>query len=49
LFVYRFSGVRQIEIHAAEPLILDPNHFEVEIAIANLKRYKSPRSDLIAA
>jgi hypothetical protein len=28
-----------------EPLVRDPSPFEVEIAIAKLKRYKSPRSD----
>jgi hypothetical protein len=31
----------------AEPLVPDPNPFEVEIAIAKLKRYKSPGSDQI--
>jgi hypothetical protein len=39
--------VRQIEIHTAEPLVLDPSPFEVEITIAKLKRYKSPGSDQI--
>jgi hypothetical protein len=38
---------RQIQIHTAEPLGFDPNPFEVEIAIAKLKRYKSPGSDEI--
>jgi hypothetical protein len=38
----RVCDVRQIEIHTAEPLIPDPIHFEVEIAIAKSKRYKSP-------
>jgi hypothetical protein len=41
--------VRQIEIHTAEPLVPDPSPFEVEIAIAKLKRYKSPGSDQILA
>jgi hypothetical protein len=45
LNVHRVSDVRQIEIHTAEPLVLDPSAFEVEIAIAKLKRYKSPCSD----
>jgi hypothetical protein len=31
--VRRFSDVRQIEMHTADPLIPDPNHFEDEIAI----------------
>jgi hypothetical protein len=30
---------RQIEVHTAEPLVSDPSTFEVEIAIARLKRY----------
>jgi hypothetical protein len=47
--LHRASDVRQIEIHTAEPLVPDPGPFDVEIAIANLKRYKSPGSDHIAA
>jgi hypothetical protein len=47
LNVHRVSDVRQIEIHTGEPLVLDPNPFEVEIAIAKLKRFKSPHSDQI--
>jgi hypothetical protein len=38
------SDVRQIEIHRAEPLVLVPSPFEVEIIIAKLKRYKLPGS-----
>jgi hypothetical protein len=49
LSVHRFGDVRQIEIPIAEPFVLDPKPFEVEIAIANLKRYKSPGSDQIPA
>jgi hypothetical protein len=37
------------EIHTAEPLVPSPSPFEVEIAIENLKRYKSPGSDGIPA
>jgi hypothetical protein len=33
---------RQTEVHKAEPLILEYASFEVEIAIEELKRYKSP-------
>jgi hypothetical protein len=47
--VHRVSGVRQIEIHTAEPLVPDPSSFEVEIAIAKLKSYKSPGIDHILA
>jgi hypothetical protein len=42
-------NVRQIEIHTAEPFVPDPSPFEVEIAIAKSKRYKSPSSDQIPA
>jgi hypothetical protein len=45
LNVHRVSDVRQIEIHTAEPLVPDPSPFEVEIAIAKLKSYKSPGSN----
>jgi hypothetical protein len=47
LNVHRVRDVRQIEIQTAEPLVLDPSPFEVEIAIAKLKSYKSPGSDQI--
>jgi hypothetical protein len=32
-------------MHTAEPLVPKPSSFEVEIAIANLNRYKSPGID----
>jgi hypothetical protein len=35
-------NVRHIEIHTAEPLIPDSSLFQSEIALAKLKRYKSP-------
>jgi hypothetical protein len=41
--------VRQIEIYTTEPLIPDSSPFQVEIAIAKFKRYKSPGSDQILA
>jgi hypothetical protein len=47
LNAHRFSDVRQIEIHTAEPLVADSSPFEIEIAIAKLKRYKLPCSDHI--
>ncbi|PNF40027.1 hypothetical protein B7P43_G12320, partial [Cryptotermes secundus] len=49
LNVHRVSDVRQTEIDTAEPLIPNPSPFEVENAIAKLKRYKSPGSDQIPA
>jgi hypothetical protein len=35
LNVHRVSDVKQIEVHTAEPLVPDPNPFEVEIAMEN--------------
>jgi hypothetical protein len=49
LNVHRVSDVRHIEIHSAEQLVPDPSPYEVEIAIAKLKRFKSPGSDQISA
>ncbi|PNF20380.1 hypothetical protein B7P43_G10237 [Cryptotermes secundus] len=43
LNVHRVSDVRQTEIDTAEPLVPDPSPFEVESAIAKLKRYKIAR------
>jgi hypothetical protein len=37
LKLHRVSHVRQMEIHTAEPLVSQPNSFEFEIVIANLK------------
>jgi hypothetical protein len=37
------------EVHMAEPLVPGPSRLEVEIAIAKLKKYKSPCSDDISA
>jgi hypothetical protein len=42
-------NVRQIEIHTAEILVPGLSRHEVEIAIAKLKKYKSPGSDQIPA
>jgi hypothetical protein len=44
LNVHRVCDDRQIEIHTTEPLAPDSSPFEVEIAIAKLKSYKSPGS-----
>jgi hypothetical protein len=43
------SDVGQTEIHTAEPLVPEPNVFEVEIAIEKLKRHKSLANDQIPA
>jgi hypothetical protein len=45
----RASDVRQTKIHTAESLVPDPSPFQVELAIAKLKRYKSPGSNQIPA
>jgi hypothetical protein len=42
LIGHRVNDVTQIEIHTDEPLVPEPRHFEVEIAIATLKKHKSP-------
>jgi hypothetical protein len=42
LNVHNVGDVRQTKVHMA-----DPSRLEVEIAIANLKKYKSPGSDQI--
>jgi hypothetical protein len=33
----RVINIRQIEIHAAEPLLLEPSPFEFEFVVAKLK------------
>jgi hypothetical protein len=38
-------SVRQVEIHAAEPILSDPSPFDVETATGNLKEYKSLSSN----
>jgi hypothetical protein len=47
--VHNASDVRQIEVHTAEQLVPGSSRFEVEIAIAKFKKYKSPGSDKIPA
>jgi hypothetical protein len=42
-------NVRQMDIHAAEPLVPEPSLVDVEIAIVELKSYKSPGTDQIPA
>jgi hypothetical protein len=49
LNVHNVSDVKQIEIHTAEPLVRGSSRLEVEIAIAKLKKYKSPGSGQILA
>jgi hypothetical protein len=49
LKVHTVNDIRQMEKYTAEPLVPDPSHFEVEIATAKFKKYKSPGSDQIPA
>jgi hypothetical protein len=39
LNVHRFCGVRQMEVHAAAPLVSEHSPFEAEIVIVRLKRH----------
>jgi hypothetical protein len=47
--VHNISDVKQIEVHTAEPLVPGSSRLKMEIAIAKLKKYKSPGSDQIPA
>jgi hypothetical protein len=49
LNVHNVTDVRRIEVDTAEPLVPGPSHFEDEIAIVKLKKYKLPGSDQILA
>jgi hypothetical protein len=49
LNVHNVSDVRQIEVHTAEPLVPGPSRLEMEIAVAKLKKCRSPGSDQILA
>jgi hypothetical protein len=39
------GGVRQTEMHTAEPFVPQPSASEVEVAVRKLKMYKSPGVD----
>jgi hypothetical protein len=41
LNVHGVKDVRHIEIHTAEPLVLEPSAFEFELAIEKIKSHKS--------
>jgi hypothetical protein len=43
--VHGISGIRQTDIHTAEPLVPQPSTFEVEMAMEKLKRHISPVID----
>jgi len=42
-------NVRQTELHTAEPPVLEPSTFEVNLVIEKLKSHKSPGIDQIPA
>lgn len=41
--------LRQTEVPTAEPLVPDPNAFNIEVTIQKLKRYKSLGTDQFPA
>jgi hypothetical protein len=43
------GGIKQTEIHTAEPFVPKPTAAEFEVAIRKTKRYKAPGSDQIPA
>jgi hypothetical protein len=49
LNVHGEGGVRQTEIHTAEPFVPEHSASEAEVATGKLKRYKSPGVDKIPA
>jgi hypothetical protein len=49
LNVHWVNGVKQTEIHTAEPLVPEPSASEVELAIEKLKSHKSLGIDQIPA
>jgi hypothetical protein len=49
LNVHGAGGVRQTEMHTAQPFMPEPNAFQVQDAIGKLKRFKSPGIDQIPA
>jgi hypothetical protein len=49
LNVHGAGGVRQTEMHTAEPFVPMPSISEVEVGIGKLKRYKYPSVDQIPA
>jgi hypothetical protein len=43
------GGVRQTEMHTAEPFVPEPHVSDIEVAVGKLKRYKSPGVNWIPA
>jgi hypothetical protein len=49
LTVHGVGGVRNTEIHTAEPFVPEPSALEFEVATVKLRSYKSPGVDQIPA
>jgi hypothetical protein len=49
LNVHGAGGVRQTDIHTAEPFVPEPTASEAEVALGKLKSYESPGVDHIPA
>jgi len=49
LNVHGVKDVKHREMHTAEPLVLEPSAFQIEMAIEKLKKHKSPGVDQIPA
>jgi hypothetical protein len=49
LNVHGAAGVRQTEMHTAEPFVSVPSASEAEVAVGKVERYKSPGVDQIPA
>jgi hypothetical protein len=47
--VHKASDLMQIEVHTAEPLVPESSSFDVDVAIAKFKKYKSPGCNQIPA
>jgi len=47
--VHGVNDVRQTDIHTVEPLVPELSAFQIEMAVENLKRHKSPGIDQIPA
>jgi hypothetical protein len=49
LNVHGTGGVRQTEMHTAEPFVPKPSASQLEVAVGKLKRYKYPGVDQVPA
>jgi hypothetical protein len=49
LQLYGVNDISQVETHTAEPLVLQSNASETEVAIKMVKKYELPSTDQITA